>query len=96
MLKRNLFIDDDNLSELSSLTHLLERNDNEDNKETACVVELDLFIWEFGNFIDSLRGLNRVSYICGDFIIDLLEITLNKYASEYFESIICSSCFSQK
>ena len=34
MVKRNQFIDDDNLSELSSLTHLLERNDNDDNEET--------------------------------------------------------------
>ena len=36
MVKRNPFIDDDNLSELSSLTHLLERNDNDDNDETPC------------------------------------------------------------
>ena len=56
------------------------------------VVELDLFICEFANFIDSLRGLNRVSYICGDFNINLLEITSNKYANEYFESI-CSRGF---
>ena len=34
MVKRNQFIDDDNLSELSSLTHLLEQNDNDDNEET--------------------------------------------------------------
>ena len=33
MVRRNQFIDDDNLSELSSLTHLLDRNDN-DNEET--------------------------------------------------------------
>ena len=58
------------------------------------VVELDLFICEFANFIDSLRGLNRVSYICGDFAINLLEITSNrsKYANEHFESI-CSRGF---
>ena len=58
------------------------------------VVELDLFIGEFANFIDSLRGLNTVSYmyICGDFNINLLEITSNKYANEYFESI-CSRVF---
>ena len=30
MVRRNQFIDDDNLSELSPLTHLLERNDNEE------------------------------------------------------------------
>ena len=34
MVKRNQFINDDNLSELLSLTHLLERNDNDDNEET--------------------------------------------------------------
>ena len=34
MVKRNQFIDDDNLSDLSSLTHQLERNDNDDNEET--------------------------------------------------------------
>ena len=39
MVRRNQFIDDDNLSELSPLTlqekiHLLERNDNDDNEET--------------------------------------------------------------
>ena len=34
MVKKNQFIDDDNLSELSSLTHLLERNNNDDNEET--------------------------------------------------------------
>ena len=56
------------------------------------VVELDLFIDEFSNCIDSLIGLNRVSYICGDFNINLLEITANKYASEYVESI-CSRGF---
>ena len=28
-----MIIDDDNLSELSSLTHLLDRNDDDDNEE---------------------------------------------------------------
>ena len=34
MVRRNQFIDDDNLSELSSLTHLLDPNDSDDNQET--------------------------------------------------------------
>ena len=34
MVRRNQFIDDDNLSELLSLTHLLDRNNNDDNEET--------------------------------------------------------------
>ena len=38
------------------------------------VVELDLFISEFSHFIDSLRGLNRLSFICCDFNINLLDI----------------------
>ena len=33
MVRKNQFIDDDNLSELSSLTHLLDRNDDDDNEE---------------------------------------------------------------
>ena len=33
MVKRNQFIDDDNSDKLSSLTHLLDRNDNDDNEE---------------------------------------------------------------
>ena len=41
-----------------------------------------------------MRGLNRVSYICGDFNINILEITFNKYANEYFEFIkLCSRGF---
>ena len=33
MVRRNQFMDDDNLSELSSLTHLLDRNDDDNNEE---------------------------------------------------------------
>ena len=51
------------------------------------VVELDLFISEFSHFIDSLRGLNRSSFICGDFNINLLDINSNEHVNEYFESM---------
>ena len=37
MVRRNQFIDDDNLSELSSLTHLLDRNDDDDNEEIPII-----------------------------------------------------------
>ena len=33
MVKTNQFIDDDNLTELSSLTHLLDRNKNDDTED---------------------------------------------------------------
>ena len=59
------------------------------------VVELDLFISEFSHFIDSLRGLNRSSFICGDFNINLLDINSNEHVNEYFESI-CSRGFFPK
>ena len=53
------------------------------------VVELDLFIGEFSDFLNSLRNYNRSTFVCGDFNINLLEITSNHYVREYFESI-CS------
>ena len=53
------------------------------------VVELDLFIGEFFDFLNSLRNYNRSTFVCGDFNINLLEITSNHHVSEYFESI-CS------
>ena len=40
MVSRNHFIDDNNLSELSSLTHLLDRNHNHDNEETPVLTNL--------------------------------------------------------
>ena len=33
MVKTNQFIDDDNLTELSSLTHLLDRNEDDDTED---------------------------------------------------------------
>ena len=59
------------------------------------VVELDLFISEFSHFMDSLRGLNRSSFICGDFNINLLDINSKEHVNEYFESI-CSRGFFPK
>ena len=56
------------------------------------VIELDLFISEFSQFIDTIRGLKRSSFICGDFNINLLDINSNDHVNEYFESI-CSRGF---
>ena len=40
MVKRNEFIDDDNLTELSSLTHLLDKNNTDsDDTEEAIVIK---------------------------------------------------------
>ena len=59
------------------------------------VIELDLFISEFSQFIDTIRGLKRSSFICGDFNINLLDINSNDHVNEYFESI-CSRVFFSK
>ena len=56
------------------------------------VIQLDLFISEFSQFIDTIRGLKRSSFICGDFNINLLDINSNDHVNEYFESI-CSRGF---
>ena len=56
------------------------------------VIELDLFISEFSQFIDTIRGLKRSSFICGDFNINLLDNNSNDHVNEYFESI-CSRRF---
>ena len=45
--------------------------------------------------MDSLRGLNRSSFICGDFNINLLDINSKEHVNEYFESI-CSRGFFPK
>ena len=37
MIKKNKFIDDDNLSELSSLIHLLDKNENDDTEDTPVI-----------------------------------------------------------
>ena len=41
MVKRNEFIDDDNLTELSSLTHLLDKN-NTDSDDTDEAIDIFL------------------------------------------------------
>ena len=56
------------------------------------VVELDLFIGEFSEFLVALRNYNRSTFVCGDFNINLLDINSNNHVSEYFESI-CSVDF---
>ena len=59
------------------------------------VIELDLFTSEFSQFIDTIRGLKRSSFICGDFNINLLDINSNDHVNEYFVSI-CSRGFFPK
>ena len=63
MVKRNQFIDDDNLSELWSLTHLLEQNDNEDNYETPILKRLP--------FYSKIQFIDMIARDTGISILDL-------------------------
>ena len=56
------------------------------------IVELDLFIGEFSDYIESLCNLKKICYIFGDFKINLLDINSNQHVNEYFE-LICSKGF---
>ena len=45
MTRNNQFIDDDNLSEMSSLTHLLDRNELDDSEESESVQKSTAYTW---------------------------------------------------
>ena len=46
------------------------------------IIELDLFIGEFSDYIESLCNLKKSCYICGDFNINLLDINSNQHVNE--------------
>ena len=101
MVKRNQFIDDDNLSELSSLTHLLERNDNDDNEETP-ILKHSPFYTE-NQFIDIITrdtGLSILDLnICNIFTkFEELELFIQRINVRNPVSVIClNECWlSQK
>ena len=58
-----------------------------------CVAELDEFITEFSSFFILLQHRIRTSFICGDFNVNLLEISTNAHFNNYFESIISKGFF---
>ena len=57
------------------------------------VAELDEFITEFSSFLTLLQHRIRTSFICGDFNVNLLEISTNAHFNNYFESIISKGFF---
>ena len=80
MVRRNQFIDDDNLSELS-LTHLLEQNDNDDNEETPVLQHSPYYSDnQFIDIISKDTGLSILDMnICNAFTeFDELEIFIQR------------------
>ena len=48
-------------------------------KPGQLVDDFTLFLEEFAVFVRLVKNLNRSSYICGDYNIDLLKIKANKH-----------------
>ena len=46
-----------------------------------------------GSFIRLVKNINRSSYICGDYNIDLLKIKTNKHFNEFFDNLITTGFF---
>ena len=97
MVRRNQFIDDDNLSELSSLTHLLDRNGNHDNEETLVLQHSPYYSDnQFIEIISKDTGLSILDMnICNAFTkFDELEIFIQRVNVSNLVSIICpNECF---
>ena len=55
--------------------------------------ELNVFVQEFSLFLNSLQDLNRTSFVCGDFNINLLEINSSTHYKDYCESIYSKGFF---
>ena len=71
MVKINEFIDDDNLTELSSLTHMLDKNNTDsDDTDEAIVIKHSPYFSEtsFINLLASNKGLTVLDLnVCNAF-----------------------------
>ena len=50
-------------------------------------------IAEFSTLLQKVKNLNKLSYICGDYNIDLLKLKVNPRFGEFFDHIISSGFF---
>ena len=64
-------------------------------KPGEIVDEMNAFLAEFSTLLQKVKNLNKLSYICGDYNIDLLKLKVNPRFGEFFDHII-SSGFSLK
>ena len=92
MVKTNQFIDDDNLTELSSLTHLLDRNEDDDTEDIPVLKHSPFYSeLQFTDLISSHAGFSILDMnICNAFAkFDELEIFIQRVNSTNPVSIIC-------
>ena len=93
MVKRNEYIDDDNLSELSSLTHLLDNDDRDYNTNDTHTIKHSSFFNEnqFINLMSSNSGLSILDLnVCNAFTkYDELALFVNRVNINNPISVIC-------
>ena len=93
MVKRNEYIDDDNLSELSSLTHLLDNDDGDNDTNDTHTIKHSPFFNEnqFINLMSSNSGLSILDLnVCNAFTkYDELALFVNRVNINNPISVIC-------
>ena len=62
-------------------------------KPGEIVDEMNAFLVDFSTFLQRVKNLNKLSYICGDYNIDLLKVKINPRFGEFFDHIISSGFF---
>ena len=62
-------------------------------KPGEIVDEMNAFLAEFSTILQKVKNLNKLSYICGDYNIDLLKLKVNPRFGEFFDHIISSGFF---
>ena len=62
-------------------------------KPGEIVDKMNAFLAEFSTFLHRVKNLNKLSYICGDYNIDLLKVKINPRFGEFFDNIISSGFF---
>ena len=55
--------------------------------------DFTIFLEEFALFVRLVKHLNRSSYICRDYNIDLLKIKANKHFNDFFDNLITVGFF---
>ena len=62
-------------------------------KPREIVDEMNAFLAEFSTFPQMVKNLNKLSYICGDYNVDLLKVKINPLSGEFFDHIISIGFF---
>ena len=92
MTRNNQFIDVDNLSKMSSLTHLLVQNEPDDTEESIVLKHSSFYSKsQFSNLISSHPGLSILDInICNAFTkFDKLELLIQRVNTHNTVSVIC-------